>query len=484
MISNSLYTDKSGKLAVKPEAIQLRKYNDIRNFVSMLEYNKIPYNKHILTIMREEEDKLVEKFYGLTNTITSTLVKYTDESTRRILATKFQNFKLGPYFQNADMNMQYDRIEAAYLVKHNLLTSIGIDRAPKIVLEGFEDFTRGLKNYINATMSSSLPLKTISNAFLKIWEVYTIFDNLIPARSTRFRTFHICEAPGQMIIATKYFIEKKRPKLVDYDWYANSLNPYSAENIKTFGVGGVFGDEYKLIAKNPTKWLWGADDTGDVTRPTNIKWFKERISQWGGADLIVGDGGLKTGLAPVMLQKLDLAQAITVLACSKKGGKCIIKHFTPYIKRDVETKKSTGLFLGFLYLYYLAFEKVSLHKPYTSNPDSGEFYVVGEGFRGIEEDELERLYKMLEQFELNDGLIPRSGMPETFLAQINGFLERMSTLNSMAIEKQNLLLTCYKEDKNPKMKKYLKCDRFLSLDNLQNIQRPRFEEWIKRYGFS
>ena len=119
------------KLAVKPEAIQLRKYNDMRNFVAMLEYNKIPYNKHILTIMREEEDKLVEKFYGLTNTLTSTLVKYTDVPTRRILDAKFQNFKLLPHFQNDEMNKQYDRVEMAYLVKFNLLRSLNIDRAPR-----------------------------------------------------------------------------------------------------------------------------------------------------------------------------------------------------------------------------------------------------------------------------------------------------------------------------------------------------------------
>jgi hypothetical protein len=63
------------------------------------------------------------------------------------------------------------------------------------------------------------------------------------------------------------------------------------------------------------------------------------------------------------------------------------------------------------------------------------------------------------------------------------FLDKMSTLNSMAIEKQNLLLTCYKDGKNPKIKKDLKCDNFLDKDKLQNIQIPRFNEWIKKYEF-
>ena len=130
------------------------------------------------------------------------------------------------------------------------------------------------------------------------------------------------------------------------------------------------------------------------------------------------------------------------------------------------------------------FDTFYLMKPLTSNPDSGEFYVVGEGFKGINETEIKRLYDILDVFKLNDGIISLEDIPATFISQINQFLEKMSNLNTLATEKQNMLLTCYKEDKNPKMKKYLKCDRFLSLDNLQNIQRPRFEEWIRRYGFS
>lgn len=80
----------------------------------------------------------------------------------------------------------------------------------------------------------------------------------------------------------------------------------------------------------------------------------------------------------------------------------------------------------------------------------------------------------------------------------------MSDLNAISIEKQNLLLTCYKNEKDheslgksgkhdkdkdnkdnkyEKMRKYLKCDRFLDTDSLQTIQVPRFNEWIKKYKF-
>ena len=63
-------------------------------------------------------------------------------------------------------------------------------------------------------------------------------------------------------------------------------------------------------------------------------------------DLIIGDGGLSTGMEPLLLQKLDLAQLIMVLACSKVGGCCVIKHFTPYIKRHLDTFNASYFFVG------------------------------------------------------------------------------------------------------------------------------------------
>jgi len=498
MIANDLETDEQGNMKVKESAIIQRKVNDIRRFVYMLDSNKIVYNKHILTILKEQEDELLDNFYSLDNTINTSLVKYRDEQSRILIKRGYSGFKICKEYGMDILDSYYNRINLAYQIKEHLLESLGLDRAPPIIRSGYEDFTRNLPQYLTQRYNATLPAIKISNGFTKLWEILTVFD-LIPSskKSTSFRTFHICEAPGQMIISLKYFIEHKRRNITDYDWRANSLNPYNKMNKDAYGEVKIFGDDYGLIRENPRKWIWGEDNTGDITRVENIKWYRENIKnkfldknkekdkdkEYEKLDLIVGDGGINTGLDPLMLQKLDLAQALMVLACSSKGGACVIKHFTPYIKRHTGTYEASGFFLGFIYLYYIAFEELSLFKPYTSNPDSGEFYVIGEGFNGIDDNELERLYKILDKMELNDGLIPKDALPETFLAQMNVFLEKMSGLNSMAIEKQNLLLTCYKDGQNPKIKKYLKCDNFLDKDNLQNIQIPRFNEWIKKYRF-
>jgi 23S rRNA U2552 (ribose-2'-O)-methylase RlmE/FtsJ len=501
MILNDLEEDTNsenkGKMRVKPDAIVKRNVNDIKRFVNMLETNKIPYNKHLLTIMKQQEDEYLETFYSFGNIIDIDMIKYNDNETKALLRNRFANFRLCNPYKMEQMTTSFDRINATYTVKDNLLTLIGVDRAPIQVRAAYEDFTRSLAQFITDKYIKTLPHSKVSNAFIKMWEILAAVGNIIkPGTNKKFKVFHICEAPGQMILATKYYTEKK-VKNIDigsYDWRANSLNPFNLTKKAEHGKFKIFGDDYGLIKGNPRKWLWGADNTGDITKPENIKWFRRYIrKEWlkldssGNTDaqlnLITGDAGLNTEMDPLLLQKLDLAQVIMVLACSSKGGSCIIKHFTPYIKRHTETYNAAGFFIGFIYLYYLAFDNVKLFKPYSSNPDSGEFYIIGQGFNGVNDDELQKLYKILENFEYNNAIIEKQDIPEKFIYQITNFLVKLSDLNVIALEKQNLLLTCYKDGKNEKIQKYLKCNNFLDNDNLQNILIPRFNQWIKKYGF-
>ena len=447
-------------------------------------------------------NKILNMSYGLDNTININLIKYSDVESKVLNKEGLDNFKLCKSYGYEILNEYFDKITVSYKLKEELLKSLKIDSAPIVVKSAMEDFTRGMSNYIN-TIYKNLPIK-ISNAFCKLWEVLDVFDDIIPTVQkispppikiqNKFKVFHICEAPGNMIVSTKYFVEKHRKniKKANYDWRANTLNPNNSVNQGVYNKGAIFGDTYNLIKNNPQKWLWGEDNTGDITKVDNIKWYRKYIhNEWlqkgkhDKLDFICGDGGLSTDTNnPLLLQKLDLAQVITVLACSSIGGSCCIKHFTPYIKRYTDTYEASGFFIGFLYLYYLSFDSVNLFKPYTSNPDSGEFYVVGRGFKGIDEKQLENLYTILDNFKLNDAIINKEHIPETFLIQINNFLEKMSNLNSINIEKQNLLLTCYKQKHKIKSKNNtLQCNNFLNKNKLKDILIPRYKTWIKIYKF-
>jgi hypothetical protein len=503
-IENSIKIDDKGNPYVSELVIQHKTYTNLSKLLTFLEYNKLPYNKHALAIFQDKQDELINSFYNLYNPVNSYLIHYNDPISKKIIKNALNNFKLCKPYNLEEIDNNFKRIDIAYKVQVNILDSINltVDTLPKSVKYASEDLTRGLSKFISNRYSAKLPHHIISNTFIKLWECMTIF-NLVSKfkKDNTFRVFHICEAPGQMILSCKYFVDQKRKNITDYQWIANSLNPFNYENKIKYGK--PLGDDYGLIRENPQKWLWGADNTGDITRVKNIKWFKEYINRKFIAkdanpklDLIVGDGGLGTGNDTLLLQKLDLAQVIMVLACSSIDGACVIKHFTPYITNHPETLDATSFFVSFLYMYYVSFDEVSLFKPYSSNPDSGEFYVIGKGFKGIEDSVLERLYKILDNFKVNDALISKDMLPETFLMQVSGFIETMANYNIQGMEKTNLLLTCYKYNKDTKsdksgksdisiakINKLLHCNKFLDENNIENILVPRYNKWIKIYEF-
>ena len=142
------------------------------------------------------------------------------------------------------------------------------------------------------------------------------------------------------------------------------------------------------------------------------------------------------------IQKLDFAQVIAVLACSSIGSDCCIKHFIPYVnledpnlnKNNTNDKNYSkilnesitedgDLFISYLYLYYISFDSISLYKPNSSKSNTSEFYVVGKGFKGIEEDYLDSLLKIIDNFQLNNTLIDKNKIPKTFLSKLRIFLK-------------------------------------------------------------
>jgi hypothetical protein len=486
-------SDKEGDIYKLDEKIyEIEFYKRLSNIISVLEHYKLPYNKNILEYLTQIQNDISHRFYTLENPIFHTLIKYNDKVTKHLMLEAFN--KLGRYsgYSIPLLSGYFDRIQMAYKTKELLLSNLGITYAPQNVRAAVNDFTRGITSYL--AKHYKLPLRP-SNAFTKLWEIYSTFDFLIPKNKATFHNFHICEAPGQWIITTKYFISKKRRNITEHDWRSNSLNPYNAENLVTYG-NGIFADDYGLMKKNYGQWLWGADNTGDITRRRNVVWFREYMRKWIPAsskmDLIIGDGGLSTEEDAILLQRLDIGQMIMVATCSSIGGCCVMKHFTPYIKRHVNTYNASGFFISFMYMYYLMFDEVYLFKPYSSNPDSGEFYLIGKNFKGCSDIVLEKLLVYQDNFEMNVALFKLEDIPESFIHQVNGFLDVMSHYNASAIDKQIILLTCVKAEShqsvlingiNKDIRDKLKCDVFLNAEKLFEIQEPRYKKWITKYGF-
>ena len=529
LILNAITKDKNGNLVVKKEAMIQKDITNLTKLITMFEYNKLPYNKHALNVVLNKQDEILDHFYSLDTPVNQKLIKYEDKTSKMLVKHALEYFndyntdsklqsqsqaKLQSKSSEIDMiNEYYNRIKIALQVKHKLLEDISDEKTehktPYRVDSIVHDFAGGLCDYLN-NKYKKLPIE-ISDSFVKLWEILSHF-NLIPEKTQSLKVLHLCEAPGQMILCVKYWIESKCPNLSmdNYEWMANTLNPYEAQNRYRFNKD-VSKDMYGLIKHNYDKWLWGYDNTGDITKPNVIKSIKDDIKKkWTNKeklDLVISDGSISfTNNDKLTIQKLDFAQVIAVLACSSIGSDCCIKHFIPYVnledpnlnlnKNNTNDKNYSkilnesitedgDLFISYLYLYYISFDSISLYKPNSSKSNTSEFYVVAKGFKGIEENYLDSLLKIIDNFQLNNTLIDKNKIPKTFLSQIKNFLENMSNTNILTIEKENLLLTCYKnnEDNNKKVNKILKCDNFFEKKKIDSITLPKYKEWIKIFNF-
>jgi hypothetical protein len=476
-------------------------YEYVLDLVKFFEENKVPYNKYYLSLLDNYYEDIIRNIYSFTNNINVQLINYPKRSVslkrsrsltknNRSTRTKSLNIKnpkeyLGkingknkPYsYEGFEPSIK--KLEYVKRTRKDLMKQITNEKEFKKVTRIVEDFTRGISLYLHRRFKLNI---MPSNAFTKLWEIYTQFD-LVP-NNKEIRMFHLAEAPGQFIKATEYYINKKCPKNEKYLWKANSLNPGNKEVTKEYGTA-LFRDDYGLIKKFKQNWIWGADNTGDITRSKNIKWYRQYLKEWAGKnriDVITGDGGLELDRATVELQKLEYGQFLLAAATSSPGKHCIIKTFTPFMGNKKETVESGGFFVGLLFLYSLLYRNVYLVKPYTSRPTSGEYYIVGKNFVGLPDFALDKLLEILDNFKLNQTFFSKNVIPKRFVNQTIKFIEQMSDYNTQTIERQLFFVSC-SQDNSKLVSNKTNCSYYLEPKNLMEIHQERYKKWVQIFKF-
>ncbi len=351
----------------------------------------------------------------------------------------------------------------------------------KMISEGY---ARGVAQYI----SNSFRLKyRVSNAFCKLWEIYSIDKDLLPLKPNP-HMFLVAEAPGQWIYSSNHYYktkyidtlksqnEKNNSQII---WKANSLNPKHPINIKEFG--NVFGDDYGFIRKYPENWLYGKDETGNIFSLENQKWYHDYAKQVDHFDLVTGDAGLDGDNLQV-LQKLEFACLGMIASVCSIGSNCIMKHFTSLTNNLKESEKTNGFFVNYLYLYYLLFDELKLIKPVTSNPNSGEFYVIGKGFRGISEANYNKLLAVMDKFKENTCIFEKDEIPESFVNLIADFEERIIKLRIKHKTLGNKVIECMKDQNF--YQENDDCKIYLDNNSFKKIHRSVIKNWIKKTKFT
>jgi hypothetical protein len=265
---------------------------------------------------------------------------------------------------------------------------------------------------INIPKYIVLHIKTLQNfrvsrAFIKMYELLTNYD-LVDA-SKDVKSFHTCEMPGNFISAINHYIKSKHPS-TKFDWYANSLNPYNQKNKQKYG--DIISDDYGYLKKYKDRWLWGTDDTGDITKKSNIEFFQKKFNY--SIDLFTSDCGLGAQDQGEMMEQekklaiLNFCQVLISLLVLKEGGNAVFKLFIPIAE---------PITLSILYLIVNYFDETILVKQASGSPGSSEIYCVAlKKNKHLSEVMKNYLFSCLQNFDPNKSLFP--SLPPKFMLQI------------------------------------------------------------------
>ena len=232
-----------------------------------------------------------------------------------------------------------------------------------------------------------------SRAYFKLWEILEL--GVLSEHKNRPLTIGcVAEGPGGFIHALLDYRERQHkgencpPKdtfhaiTLRIDESTRNAKDWSDPRAKKlFDTMRRFG--YKIHLS------YGSTKTGDLLKTENIEHFRAEVR--GKCELVTGDGGIECigdkefEYQEVFNCKLFFGEILAAFHIQKEGGHFILKIY------DCGFEVTRQLIL-LLALYYSAVKTV---KPITSRPGNSERYLLCQGFRGIAEEELDELKKLL-----------------------------------------------------------------------------------------
>ena len=199
-------------------------------------------------------------------------------------------------------------------------------------------------------------ISTISRSYFKLQEIIVDLNIL---KNNKFKVLCIAEGPGGFI---------------------QCINDYSKNIHEIYGTTLVSDSSdvpywSPLIYKyNNVTILKGNDNTGDICKEINRNNIIKTIGKHT-CDLITGDGGINYSkdynAQELNSYKLIYFEILLALQIQKKDGTFIIKMFDLLYHISVQL----------LYILYICYERVYIHKPYMSRDSNSEKYIICKGYK-------------------------------------------------------------------------------------------------------
>ena len=296
---------------------------------------------------------------------------------------------------------------------------------------------------------------SISQAWLKMYEIITDC-NLIPTnRKGTYKSLHICEAPGTFINCINNYIYTKT-QYNSYEWISQSLKPRGAKS-----TADILGDNFGLIKRHPNNWDWGVDNTGDITNIENIKYYA-KIAKDMNVNLMTSDCGLPWGNPKYY--HLAYASYVSILYSLPQNGTLLYKIMSPI---------NIPLIWNLIYITYTNFKEMIFFKP-VQNSQSREFYIIGKGYMGTDQKVLDKLLILVDKF--NDPKFNKEeydlfndSYPEEFVIQVQNISEKLASNYVNSIER----IIYYVDNFDALGKDYQK--------HIESYMEEKNNDWIRKY---
>lgn len=241
------------------------------------------------------------------------------------------------------------------------------------------------KKNINVGIANYDP---ISRSFFKLWEIIHDF-NLIDNNRKINNFLGLAEGPGGFIECFNYYRRRYCNDNSDRI-FGMTLKSNKVE------VPGWKKSQRVINECKEIQIVYGVDNTGNLYNPNNIEFLRETIKEGtkdDNIDIVTADGGFDFSNdyinQELMMIRLLYSEIIGAFATLKVNGHFVLKIFDLFHRPTIELIN---------YLTYF-FEEVIITKPFSSRPANSEKYIVCKNFKGISDDLLGGLIRMMSDFK-------------------------------------------------------------------------------------
>lgn len=251
----------------------------------------------------------------------------------------------------------------------------------------------------------------LTQAWCKFYEIVSLYPlvplNHIDNNNKRFKSIHLCEAPGAFIASLNHWLKTNVPHF-QWDWLATTLNPYYEGN-----QSSVMINDDRFIRHTLNHWCFGEDNTGNLMNLKNLDKLVKSSESHKDIFLIIGDGSIDCVNVPAeqedIVAHLHFCETVTALHLLNTGGSFLLKMFTMFECHSV----------CLMYLLSCCFGNVSVFKPATSKEGNSERYVVCTDFKGPT-FVLPYLEKFREHYECGpkQAMFCKDDIPHAFIEKI------------------------------------------------------------------